>query len=47
MSIPVKDTPLQAKDLLTGKKTEIQLIPDGTIYVEVPAYGGKILKMKI
>lgn len=47
MNIPVKDTPLQTKDLLTGKKGEINLIPDGTVYVEIPPYSGKILKIKI
>ena len=47
MDIPVKDTPLQTKDLLTGKKGEINLIPDGTVYVEIPPYSGKILKIKI
>ena len=34
--------------LLTGKKEKPQaLIPDGTIYVELPPQGGKVLKYKL
>jgi hypothetical protein len=47
LNIPTDGKPLSTKDLLTGKKGECTLVPDGTVYVEVPAYGGKILKMKI
>jgi hypothetical protein len=36
-----------AKDLLTGKKVEKMLIPDGTVYIEIPANDAKILKFKI
>lgn len=47
LNIPTDGKPVATKDLLTSKKGECTLIPDGTIYVEVPAYGAKILKMKI
>ncbi len=47
MDIPVKKEPITTKDLLTGKKSEITLVPDGTVYVEIPPYSGKILKMKV
>ena len=47
LNIPTDGKPLSTKDLLTGKKGECTLVPDGTVYVEVPAYGAKILKMKI
>lgn len=47
LNIPTDGKPLATKDLLTGKKGECTLVPDGTVYVEVPAYGAKILKMKI
>lgn len=47
LNIPTDGKPLATKDLLTGKKDECTLVPDGTVYVEVPAYGAKILKMKI
>lgn len=36
-----------AKDLITGKKIEKILIPDGTIYIEIPANDAKILKFKV
>jgi hypothetical protein len=48
MDIPTDGTPREAKDLLTGKKEKPQaLIPDGTIYVELPPQGGKVLKYKL
>lgn len=47
LNIPTDGKPVATKDLLTGKKGECTLVPDGTVYVEVPAYGAKILKMKI
>ena len=47
LNIPTDGKSVATKDLLTSKKGECTLIPDGTIYVEVPAYGAKILKMKI
>lgn len=47
LNIPTDGKPLSTKDLLTGKKGECTLVPDGTVYVEIPAYGAKILKMKI
>ena len=36
-----------AKNLITGKKIEKILIPDGTIYIEIPANDAKILKFKV
>ena len=47
MDIPVSNKPRDCKDLLTGKKETKTLIPDGTIYLEVPANGGKVLKFKL
>lgn len=47
LNIPTDGKSVATKDLLTGKKGECTLVPDGTIFVEVPAYGGKILKVKI
>lgn len=38
---------VDTKDLLTGKKEKKSLIPDGTIYLELPANGGKVLKFKL
>ncbi len=47
LEIPTKQG-VESKDLLTGKKdVKADLIPDGTIYVELPANGGKVLKFKI
>ncbi len=47
LEIPTKQG-VESKDLLTGKKdTKCDLIPDGTIYVELPANGGKVLKFKL
>jgi len=47
LNIPTKQG-VESKDLLTGKKdVKCDLIPDGTIYVELPANGGKVLKFKI
>jgi hypothetical protein len=36
---------VKATDLLSGKKEEISLQPDGITRVTLPAYGGKILKI--
>lgn len=47
MDIPVSDEQFVCKDLLTGKKEQKNLIPDGTMYVELPANGGKVLKFKL
>ncbi len=48
MDIPVNEKEYDCKDLLTGKKEKSQrLIPDGTLYVELPANGGKVLKFKL
>ena len=47
MAIPVTEKERDCKDLLTGKKEKKALIPDGTIYVEVPAQDGKVLKFKL
>jgi hypothetical protein len=47
MNIPVSDKERECKDLLTGKKEKKALIPDGTLYVELPANGGKVLKFKL
>ena len=47
MDIPVSNKPRDCKYLLTGKKETKTLIPDGTIYLEVPANGGKVLKFKL
>ncbi len=47
LGIPVKDTPTPCRDLLTGKKEEKMLIPDGTLYIELPSNGAKVLKFKI
>ena len=47
MDIPVSDKERECKDLLTGKKEKKALIPDGTLYVELPANGGKVLKFKL
>lgn len=47
LEIPTKQG-VESKDLLTGKKdVKADLIPDGTVYVELPANGGKVLKYKI
>ncbi len=46
LDIPTKQG-VESKDLITGKKdTKCDFIPDGTIYVELPANGGKVLKFK-
>ena len=48
LGIPVSTEARDCKDLLTGKKEKPQpLIPDGTLYVELPANGGKVLKFKL
>lgn len=47
MNISVCDKEYECKDLLTGKKEKKALIPDGTIYVEIPANGGRVLKFKL
>ncbi|MBQ0023675.1 MAG: alpha-amylase family protein [Prevotellaceae bacterium] len=47
LDIPVSEEERECKDLLTGKKEKKALIPDGTIYVEIPANGGKVLKFKL
>ena len=47
MAIPVTEKERDCKDLLTGKKEKKALIPDGTIYVEVPAQDGTVLKFKL
>lgn len=47
MDIPVNEKERDCKDLLTGKKEKKALIPDGTIYIEVPAQDGKVLKFKL
>ena len=46
LDIPVSTEERDCKDLLTGKKEKKALIPDGTLYVELPANGGKVLKFK-
>ena len=46
LDIPVSDQDRECKDLLTGKKEKKVLIPDGTLYLEVPANGGKVLRFK-
>ena len=47
LDIPTKQG-VECKELLTGKKeTKCDLIPDGTIYVELPANGGKVIKYKL
>ena len=47
MDIPVSKEERECKDLLTGKKEKKVLIPDGTVYLELPAYGGKVLKFRL
>lgn len=47
LDIPREEKSYTVKDLLTGKKEEKKLIPDGTMYIELPANGGKVLKFKI
>ena len=47
LDIPVSQEERECKDLLTGKKEKKALIPDGTLYVELPANGGKVLKFKL
>ena len=47
LDIPVSEKERDCKDLLTGKKEKKALIPDGTLYVELPANGGKVLKFKL
>lgn len=47
LSIPTHEQEIDCKDLLTNKKEKKPLIPDGTIYMEIPANGGKILKFKL
>ena len=47
LDIPVSEKERECKDLLTGKKEKKVLIPDGTLYVELPANGGKVLKFKL
>jgi glycosidase len=44
LGIPAKEK-VKATDLLSGKKEEISLQPDGITRVTLPAYGGKILKI--
>jgi glycosidase len=46
LSIPAKEK-VKATDLLSGKKEEISLQPDGITRVTLPAYGGKILKIRV
>ena len=47
LNLPVSDQERECKDLLTGKKERKTLIPDGTLYVELPGNGGKVLKFKL
>ncbi len=47
LNLPKEEKTYTVKDLLTGKKEEKKLIPDGTMYIELPANGGKVLKFKI
>ena len=47
LDIPVSDKERECKDLLTGKKEKKVLIPDGTLYVELPANSGKVLKFNL
>lgn len=47
LNIPKKKSAYTALNLLTGEKEKFNLIPDGTIYTEIPAQGGKVLKFKV
>ncbi|MCM1313497.1 MAG: alpha-amylase family protein [Roseburia sp.] len=47
LDIPKEEKIYTVKDLLTGEKEEKKLVPDGTMYIELPANGGKVLKFKI
>jgi len=47
LNIPVTGKQKQATDLLTGKKEKITLTPDSPIIIELPANGGKVLKIKL
>ena len=47
LDIPKEEKNYTVKDLLTGEKEQKKLIPDGTMYIELPANGGKVLKFKI
>jgi glycosidase len=44
LGIPAREK-AKAVDLLSDKEEEIRLMPDGKTFVELPAYGGKILKI--
>lgn len=47
LSIPVTGKQKQAQDLLTGKKEKLTLTPDSPISIDLPAFGGKVLKIKL
>lgn len=47
LGIPAEEKERECKDLLTGKKEKKVLLPDGTIYLEIPANGGRVLKFKL
>ena len=47
LGMPSEEKERECKDLLTGKTEKKMLVPDGTIYVELPANGGKVLKFKL
>ena len=47
LSIPESKEERDCKDLLTGKKEKHALVHDGTISIDLPANGGKVLKFKL
>lgn len=46
LQIKGSEKEVTAKDLLTGKKEKVSLIPDGTTYLEIPANDAKVIKIK-
>ena len=38
---------IKSRDLLTGKSEKIEFCADKPVVTDVPAYGGKILKIKL
>ena len=46
LGLPSKEN-LTATDLLTGREEQVALLPHRPLQTELPAYGGKILKLKL
>lgn len=47
LDIPEEEKEYTAKDLLTGVAEDITLSPDGFVHLELPALGGKVLKIRL